>query len=183
MYNFLIMARNTNRPIQISEGVTADLKGQTLSFSGQKGSMDLIVNEQVSVDLNAETILFNPKLETKESIALTSTMRALAINRMTGVLKGFERKLEINGVGYRVKVNGSSLELSLGYSHPVIYNLPEGVSAEAPTNTELVLTSIDKQLLGDAASKIRSFRPPEPYKGKGVKYADEKIIRKESKKA
>jgi large subunit ribosomal protein L6 len=159
------------------------LKGQTLSFSGQKGSMDLIVNEQVSVDLNAETILFNPKLETKESIALTSTMRALAINRMTGVLKGFERKLEINGVGYRVKVNGSSLELSLGYSHPVIYNLPEGVSAEAPTNTELVLTSIDKQLLGDAASKIRSFRPPEPYKGKGVKYADEKIIRKESKKA
>ena len=177
------MARNTNRPVQILEGVTADLKGQTLSFSGQKGSMDLIVNEQVSVDLNAETILFNPKLETKESIALTSTMRALAINRMIGVLKGFERKLEINGVGYRVKVNGSSLELSLGYSHPVIYNLPEGVSAEAPTNTELVLTSIDKQLLGDAASKIRSFRPPEPYKGKGVKYADERIIRKESKKA
>ena len=177
------MARNTNRPIQILEGVTADLKGQTLSFSGQKGSMDLIVNEQVSVDLNAETILFNPKLETKESIALTSTMRALAINRMTGVLKGFERKLEINGVGYRVKVNGSSLELSLGYSHPVIYNLPEGVLAEAPTNTELVLTSIDKQLLGDADSKIRSFRPPEPYKGKGVKYADERIIRKESKKA
>ena len=177
------MARNINRPIQISEGVKAELKGQVLSFSGQKGSMELVVNDQVNVEASEENITFNPKEESKESIALTSTMRALAINKMIGVSKGFEKKLEINGVGYRVKVNGDSLELSLGFSHPVIYKLPEGVSAEAPTNTELVLTSADKQLLGDAASKIRSFRPPEPYKGKGVKYADEKIIRKESKKA
>lgn len=177
------MARNTNRPIQISEGVKAELKGQVLSFSGQKGSMELVVNDQVNVEASEENITFNPKEVSKESIALTSTMRALAINKMIGVSKGFEKKLEINGVGYRVKVNGDSLELSLGFSHPVIYKLPEGVSAEAPTNTELVLTSADKQLLGDAASKIRSFRPPEPYKGKGVKYADERIIRKESKKA
>ena len=177
------MARNINRPIQISEGVKAELKGQVLSFSGQKGSMELFVNDQVNVEASEENITFNPKEESKESIALTSTMRALAINKMIGVSKGFEKKLEINGVGYRVKVNGDSLELSLGFSHPVIYKLPEGVSAEAPTNTELVLTSADKQLLGDAASKIRSFRPPEPYKGKGVKYADERIIRKESKKA
>ena len=177
------MARNINRPIQISEGVKAELKGQVLSFSGQKGSMELIVNDQVNVEASEGNITFNPKEESKESIALTSTMRALAINKMIGVSKGFEKKLEINGVGYRVKVNGDSLELSLGFSHPVIYKLPEGVSAEAPTNTELVLTSADKQLLGDAASKIRSFRPPEPYKGKGVKYADERIIRKESKKA
>ncbi|MAJ83715.1 MAG: 50S ribosomal protein L6 [Gammaproteobacteria bacterium] len=177
------MARNINRPIQISEGVKAELKGQVLSFSGQKGSMELVVNDQVNVEASEENITFNPKEESKESIALTSTMRALAINKMIGVSKGFEKKLEINGVGYRVKVNGDSLELSLGFSHPVIYKLPEGVSAEAPTNTELVLTSADKQLLGDAASKIRSFRPPEPYKGKGVKYADERIIRKESKKA
>ena len=177
------MARNINRPIQISEGVKAELKGQVLSFSGQKGSMELVVNDQVNVEASEENITFNPKEESKESIALTSTMRALAINKMIGVSKGFEKKLEINGVGYRVKVNGDSLELSLGFSHPVIYKLPEGVSAEAPTNTELVLSSADKQLLGDAASKIRSFRPPEPYKGKGVKYADEKIIRKESKKA
>ena len=177
------MARNTNRPIQISEGVKAELKGQVLSFSGQKGSMELVVNDQVNVEASEENITFNPKEESKESIALTSTMRALAINKMIGVSKGFEKKLEINGVGYRVKVNGDSLELSLGFSHPVIYKLPQGVSAEAPTNTELVLTSADKQLLGDAASKIRSFRPPEPYKGKGVKYADERIIRKESKKA
>ena len=177
------MARNINRPIQISEGVKAELKGQVLSFSGQKGSMELVVNDQVNVEASEENITFNPKEESKESIALTSTMRDLAINKMIGVSKGFEKKLEINGVGYRVKVNGDSLELSLGFSHPVIYKLPEGVSAEAPTNTELVLTSADKQLLGDAASKIRSFRPPEPYKGKGVKYADERIIRKESKKA
>ena len=177
------MARNINRPIQISEGVKAELKGQVPSFSGQKGSMELVVNDQVNVEASEENITFNPKEESKESIALTSTMRALAINKMIGVSKGFEKKLEINGVGYRVKVNGDSLELSLGFSHPVIYKLPEGVSAEAPTNTELVLTSADKQLLGDAASKIRSFRPPEPYKGKGVKYADERIIRKESKKA
>ena len=177
------MARNINRPIQISEGVKAELKGQVLSFSGQKGSMELVVNDQVNVEASEENITFNPKEESKESIALTSTMRALAINKMIGVSKGFEKKLEINGVGYRVKVNGDSLELSLGFSHPVIYKLPEGVSAEAPTNTELVLTSADKQLLGDAASKIRSFRPPEPYKGKGVKYAEERIIRKESKKA
>lgn len=177
------MARNINRPIQISEGVKAELKGQVLSFSGQKGSMELVVNDQVNVEASEENITFNPKEESKESIALTSTMRALAINKMIGVSKGFEKKLEINGVGYRVKVNGDSLELSLGFSHPVIYKLPQGVSAEAPTNTELVLTSADKQLLGDAASKIRSFRPPEPYKGKGVKYADERIIRKESKKA
>ncbi|MDC3108507.1 50S ribosomal protein L6 [SAR86 cluster bacterium] len=177
------MARNINRPIQISEGVKAELKGKVLSFSGQKGSMELVVNDQVNVEASEENITFNPKEESKESIALTSTMRALAINKMIGVSKGFEKKLEINGVGYRVKVNGDSLELSLGFSHPVIYKLPEGVSAEAPTNTELVLTSADKQLLGDAASKIRSFRPPEPYKGKGVKYADERIIRKESKKA
>lgn len=177
------MARNINRPIQISEGVKAELKGQVLSFSGQKGSMELVVNDQVNVEASEENITFNPKEESKESIALTSTMRALAINKMIGVSRGFEKKLEINGVGYRVKVNGDSLELSLGFSHPVIYKLPDGVSAEAPTNTELVLTSADKQLLGDAASKIRSFRPPEPYKGKGVKYADERIIRKESKKA
>ena len=177
------MARNINRPIKISEGVKAELNGQTLSFSGQKGSMDLVVNEQVNVEASEENIIFNPKKESKESIALASTMRALAINKMIGVSEGFIRKLEINGVGYRVKVNGDSLELSLGFSHPVIYKLPEGVSAEAPSNTELVLSSVDKQLLGDAASKIRSFRPPEPYKGKGVKYADERIIRKESKKA
>jgi len=177
------MARNSKRKINFTDGVKAEVKGQVVTFSGKKGAMDLNVHEQVSIESNEESILFSPNIDSKESITLASTMRSLAENIIEGVSKGFEKKLEINGVGYRVKVNGDSLELSLGFSHPVIYKLPEGVSAEAPTNTELVLTSADKQLLGDAASKIRSFRPPEPYKGKGVKYADERIIRKESKKA
>ena len=113
---------------------------------------------------------------------MTSTMRSLTLNMIEGVTKGYEKKLEINGVGYRVKVSGSNLELSLGYSHPINYSLPEGITANAPTNTELVLSSTNKQLLGDTASEIRAFRPPEPYKGKGVKYSEELIKRKESKK-
>ena len=138
---------------------------------------------QVKVSLEEDSILFNPKdLEDKTSISMTSTMRSLTLNMIEGVTKGFEKKLEINGVGYRVKVSGANLELSLGYSHPINYKLPDGVTAEAPTNTELVLTSTNKQLLGDTASEIRAFRPPEPYKGKGVKYSDEHIKRKESKK-
>ena len=140
----------------------------------------LFVFKLIAWALNFLVLLF---IDSKESITLASTMRSLAENIIEGVSKGFEKKLEINGVGYRVKVSGTKIELSLGYSHPVNYDLPEGVSAEAPSQTELVLTSSNKQLLGDVASKIRSFRPPEPYKGKGVKYSDERIIRKESKKA
>ena len=177
------MARNSKRKINFTDGVKAEVKGQVVTFSGKKGAMDLNVHEQVSIESNEESILFSPNIVSKESITLASTMRSLAENIIEGVSKGFEKKLEINGVGYRVKVSGTKIELSLGYSHPVNYDLPEGVSAEAPSQTELVLTSSNKQLLGDVASKIRSFRPPEPYKGKGVKYSDERIIRKESKKA
>ena len=177
------MARNSKRPINFSEGVSAQLNGHVVTFSGKKGSMDLNVHEAVNVESNEEFILFSPANESKESISLTSTMRSLALNIIEGVSEGFEKKLEINGVGYRVKVNGNKIELSLGYSHPINYDLPEGISAESPSQTELVLSSSDKQLLGDVASKIRSFRPPEHYKGKGIKYSDEKIIRKESKKA
>ena len=177
------MARNSKRPINFSEGVSAQLNGQVVTFSGKKGSMDLNVHEAVIVETNDEFILFSPANESKESVSLTSTMRSLAVNIIEGVSEGFEKKLEINGVGYRVKVSGNKIELSLGYSHPVNYDLPEGITAESPSQTELVLSSSDKQLLGVVASKIRSFRPPEPYKGKGIKYSDEKIIRKESKKA
>ena len=110
-------------------------------------------------------------------------MRALTKNIIDGVSKGFEKKLEINGVGYRAKLSGNKLELSLGFSHPIVYELPEGISAELPSQTEIVLKSTDKQKIGQVAAEIRSFRPPEPYKGKGVKYSDERIRRKESKKA
>ena len=177
------MARNSKRPINFSEGVSAQLNGQVVTFSGKKGSMDLNVHEAVIVETNDEFILFSPANESKESVSLTSTMRSLAVNIIEGVSEGFEKKLEINGVGYRVKVSGNKIELSLGYSHPINYDLPEGITAESPSQTELVLSSSDNQLLGDVASIIRSFRPPEPYKGKGIKYSDEKIIRKESKKA
>ena len=153
------MARNSKRPINFSEGVSAQLNGQVVTFSGKKGSMDLNVHEAVIVETNDEFILFSPANESKESVSLTSTMRSLAVNIIEGVSEGFEKKLEINGVGYRVKVSGNKIELSLGYSHPINYDLPEGITAESPSQTELVLSSSDKQLLGDVASKIRSFRP------------------------
>ena len=176
------MARNINRELSLNEA-KAQLEGNKLSITGSKGSLDISIHDLVKVEINDQSILFNPTdSENKESISMTSTMRSLTINMIEGVTKGYVKKLEINGVGYRVKVSGSKLELSLGYSHPVIYELPQGVEAEAPTNNELILSSISKQLLGDAAAEIRSFRPPEPYKGKGVKYADEQIKRKESKK-
>ena len=177
------MARNINRKLLLSDGAKASIAEDVLSISGSKGELSLNVHDAVKVSLEEDSILFNPKdLEDKTSVSMTSTMRSLTLNMIEGVTKGFEKKLEINGVGYRVKVSGTNLELSLGYSHPINYKLPDGVTAEAPTNTELVLTSTNKQLLGDTASEIRAFRPPEPYKGKGVKYSDEHIKRKESKK-
>ena len=176
------MARNTERPIPIQEGIEISLAENLLKVSGKNGDLSMSIHPSVMASTPEKELLFSPKEETKESIAMVGTMRALAINMIKGVSDGFEKKLEINGVGYRVKVSGANLELSLGYSHPINYKLPEGVTAEAPTNTELVLTSTNKQLLGDTASEIRAFRPPEPYKGKGVKYSDEYIKRKESKK-
>ena len=177
------MARNINRKLPLPNDAKAALSEDVLSITGAKGELTLNVHDAVKVSLEENSILFNPKdLEDKTSISMTSTMRSLTLNMIEGVTKGFEKKLEINGVGYRVKVSGDNLELSLGYSHPINYKLPEGITAEAPTNTELVLTSTNKQLLGDTASEIRAFRPPEPYKGKGVKYSDEHIKRKESKK-
>ena len=141
------------------------------------------IHPSVMASTPEKELLFSPKEETKESIAMVGTMRALAINMIKGVSDGFEKKLEINGVGYRANLSGDKLELSLGFSHPVIYQLPEGVNADVPSQTEVILKSANKQLLGETAAKIRSFRPPEPYKGKGVKYAEERIKRKESKKA
>ena len=177
------MARNINRKLPLPNDAKASLSEDVLLITGTKGELTLNVHDAVKVSLEENSILFNPKdLEDKTSISMTSTMRSLTLNMIEGVTKGFEKKLEINGVGYRVKVSGDNLELSLGYSHPINYKLPEGITAEAPTNTELVLTSTNKQLLGDTASEIRAFRPPEPYKGKGVKYSDEHIKRKESKK-
>tara|TARA_Y100001970_G_C14152713_1_gene813672 strand:+ start:408 stop:941 length:534 start_codon:yes stop_codon:yes gene_type:complete len=177
------MARTFTKPIQIPETVTISSSDNILSVNGKLGDLSLDIHPLVKINQEDNSIAFSPSNENKETLALTGTMRALTKNLIQGVTEGFEKKLEINGVGYRAKLQGSKLELSLGYSHPVFYDLPEGVTAELPSQTEIVLKSMEKQKLGQVAAEIRGFRPPEPYKGKGVKYADEHIKRKESKKA
>ena len=153
----------------------------TVASYGKNGRV--IFNPLVNLKQEDNSISFAPNKETKESLAITGTMRALATNMIQGVETGFEKRLEINGVGYRASLEGNTINLSLGFSHPIKHDLPEGVTADLPSNTEIILKSMDKQLVGQVAAEIRDYRPPEPYKGKGVKYSDEKIIRKESKKA
>tara|TARA_X000000368_G_C23036780_1_gene714905 strand:+ start:943 stop:1476 length:534 start_codon:yes stop_codon:yes gene_type:complete len=177
------MARTSLKALDIPEGVTLESNQGVITFTGKLGNLSLEIHKDVDINKDDSTISFSPNKDTKESLAITGTMRALTANYMQGVENGFEKKLEINGVGYRATLEGNSLNLSLGFSHPIIHKLPEGVTAELPSNTEIILKSMDKQLVGQVAAEIRDYRPPEPYKGKGVKYADERIIRKESKKA
>ena len=176
------MSRVAKNPITIPDNVDLNINENVVIVKGSKGELDFVLPDTISLDVADKVITIKYDEENQQSVALAGTSRSLINNMVIGVSEGFEKKLEINGVGYRVKVSGANLELSLGYSHPINYKLPDGVTAEAPTNTELVLTSTNKQLLGDTASEIRAFRPPEPYKGKGVKYSDEHIKRKESKK-
>jgi large subunit ribosomal protein L6 len=166
----------------VPKGVEVVLDGQVLRVKGPKGAQDLSINPQVKVELNDGVIRFAPANEGADSNALAGTMRAIAQNMVTGVSAGFERRLQLVGVGYRAQAQGAVLNLSLGYSHPINYKLPAGVTAETPSQTEIILRGIDKQAVGQVAAEIRGFRPPEPYKGKGVKYADETILRKEAKK-
>ncbi|BFM14285.1 50S ribosomal protein L6 [Maricurvus nonylphenolicus] len=176
------MSRVANSPVEVPAGVQVTLKGQDLSVKGGNGTLALEINEKVEVAQNENVLTFAARDGAKQSRALAGTTRALVNNMVVGVSKGFEKKLVLNGVGYRTKVSGKSVDLTLGFSHPVVYNLPEGVTAESPSQTEIVLKSADKQLLGQVAAEIRAFRPPEPYKGKGVRYADEYVRRKEAKK-
>ena len=177
------MARTSLKPVEIPEGISLKNTDKSLVFSGKLGEMSLLVHEDVDFKQEDNSIRFIPNKKTKESLAITGTMRALATNMIKGVELGFEKKLEINGVGYRATLEGNAINLSLGFSHPIKHSLPEGVTADLPSNTEIILKSMDKQLVGQVAAEIRDYRPPEPYKGKGVKYSDERIIRKESKKA
>ncbi len=176
------MSRVAKLPVTVPQGVEAVLEGRELRVKGPKGALTLEVHPQVAVELKDGRIQFAPRSESEDADALAGTMRALAQNMVKGVTAGFERRLQLVGVGYRAQAQGSVLNLALGYSHPINYTLPTGVSAETPAQTEIVIRGIDKQLVGEVAAKIRSFRPPEPYKGKGVKYADETILRKEAKK-
>jgi len=176
------MSRVGKKPVSVPSGVTANVQGQTISVKGPKGTLSLIASDRVTIAMDKGQISVDPKDESKEARAMWGTVRANLNNIVTGVTKGFERKLEITGVGYRAAVQGKNLQLQLGYSHDVVYAIPEGIAVVTPKPTEIVITGIDRRKVGQVAAEIRAYRPPEPYKGKGVKYSDEFIFRKEGKK-
>jgi large subunit ribosomal protein L6 len=176
------MSRIGKKPVPVPAGVTATVEGQTVTVKGAKGELSFVVHDDVSVEFNDNAIKVDPRFETKRARALWGTSRARINNLVVGVTKGFEKKLEITGVGYKAVVVGKNVQLSLGYSHDITYPIPAGVTIVAPKPTELTITGIDKQQIGQIAAEIRDYRGPEPYKGKGVKYAGEFIFRKEGKK-
>jgi large subunit ribosomal protein L6 len=176
------MSRVGKKPVAVPSGVTAAVDGQAVRIKGAKGELRFVVPDDVSVALEKGAIKVNPRSPSKQARALWGTSRARIANLVEGVTKGYEKRLEITGVGYRAAVQGKTLKLSLGYSHEIDFAAPEGVIIATPKPTEIVLTGIDKQRVGQAAAEIRSLRKPEPYKGKGVKYSDEYIFRKEGKK-
>lgn len=175
------MARVLN-PISIPSGVDVNINGQKVTIKGSKGTLEHTVHPNVTVVKEDSELKCAPTTEQPGAIAQTGTARALLNNMLAGVSTGFERKLELVGVGYRAQAQGKVLNLTLGHSHPIGYNVPDGVTIETPSQTEILVKGCDKQLVGQVAADIRSFRPPEPYKGKGVKYSDERIVRKEAKK-
>jgi large subunit ribosomal protein L6 len=176
------MSRVGKKPVAMPSGVTATVTGQTVKVKGAKGELSFLVPEEVTVAMENGAVAVNPRDESKTARAKWGMSRAQVANLVEGVTKGFEKKLEINGVGYRAQVAGKVLKLSLGYSHDIDYPIPAGITITTPKPTEIVVAGIEKQKVGQIAAEIREFRGPEPYKGKGVKYADEFIFRKEGKK-
>ena len=176
------MSRIGKSPVFIPEGVKIELNDNLISISGTKGLQSCFIHSNIKVEVKDNTIIIDRIDNTPLSKSLHGTTRQIVNNMVVGVTQGFETKLDLVGVGYRAQVQGKKLNLTLGFSHPVIYELPEGVSAETPSQTEVLLKSADKQKLGQAVAEIRAFRPPEPYKGKGVRYVGEEILRKEGKK-
>ena len=176
------MSRVANNPVSLPSGVEIRIDGQHISVKGSKGAMEMDVHADVEVKQEDNVLTFAAKSGGKQAKALSGTMRALVNNMVVGVSNGFERRLQLQGVGYRAQAQGKKLNLQLGFSHPVEYDLPEGITAETPSQTEIVISGMDNQKVGQVSAEIRSFRPPEPYKGKGVRYADERVRRKEAKK-
>ena len=174
------MSRVANSPVSLPKGVEVSINGSSVSVKGGKGTMEMTLTDGISIDVNEGVAQIIYDFDTNRAMA--GTTRALLNNLVVCVTDGWEKKLVLNGVGYRAKASGKTVNLSLGLSHPVDYELPEGLSAETPTQTEIVIRGTDKQAVGQAAAEIRSFRPPEPYKGKGIRYADEYVRRKEAKK-
>lgn len=176
------MSRIAKSPVVLPAGVEVKIDGQTVNVKGKNGQLSLDVHPSVSIAQDEGALKFEEREASKLSRSLSGTMRSLVNNMVKGVTEGFTKTLELQGVGYRVAAKGSVLNLSLGFSHPIDYQLPDGVKAETPNVTTIVLSGVDKQVVGQVAAEIRSFRPPEPYKGKGVRYADEYVRRKEAKK-
>jgi large subunit ribosomal protein L6 len=176
------MSRIGKKAVSVPKGVTASVSGQKVSMKGPKGELSFVASDDIAVSMDDGAVAVQPRDQSKIARSAWGMSRTMVSNLIEGVTKGFERRLEINGVGYRAAVQGKSLQLSLGYSHEVAYAIPAGITIATPKPTEIVVSGIDKQQVGQVAAEIRQFRSPEPYKGKGVKYADEKIFRKEGKK-
>lgn len=176
------MSRIANAPVSIPAGVQLNLDGQNISVKGPKGELRIAAHELVRPEQEDGQFKVYSRKDSKEAVALAGTTRALVNNMVQGVTQGFERRLEIIGVGYRAQAQGQKLNLTLGFSHPVVYDVPEGVTVETPSQTEIVVKGADKQQVGHVAAEIRAYRPPEPYKGKGVRYSDEHVVRKQAKK-
>lgn len=176
------MSRIAKKPVDLLDGVKFAFEGDVVKVEGKKGVLSMRLHDSVEVAQEGEQVIVKPKVEDKPSWAMAGTMRSLINNMVVGVTDGYEKKLKLIGVGYRAAVQGKVLNLTLGYSHPIEFNIPEGIEVAAPSQTDLVVSGVDKQLVGEVSAKIRAFRAPEPYKGKGVRYADEQIKLKEAKK-
>lgn len=176
------MSRVARMPVPVPKGVEINLAAESISVKGPLGTLNQRLSTKVRISREGDELKFAAADESREAAALSGTYRALVFNMVTGVTKGFERKLALVGTGYRAQAQGTNLNLSLGFSHPIVYRLPEGVKAETPTQTEILIKGSDRQRVGQVAAEIRGYRPPEPYKGKGVRYSDEKVALKEVKK-
>lgn len=176
------MSRIANVPVTVPKGVEAELSDSAISVKGSKGNLNLPLHALVAVAQDGAALKVTARNDSREAGALAGTFRALINNMVVGVSEGFQKKLELQGVGYRARASGTSVNLTVGYSHPIDYKLPAGVTAETPSQTEIVISGADKQLVGQVAAEIRDFRPPEPYKGKGIRYVGEHVYRKEAKK-
>jgi large subunit ribosomal protein L6 len=176
------MSRIGKKPVQLPQGVSATVDGQTVTAKGPKGELRFVVNDEVLVKMEGGEIAVQPRDQSKVARSKWGMSRTQIVNILNGVKEGFEKKLEITGVGYRAALQGKNLQLALGFSHEVVYQTPQGITITVPKPTEITVAGIDKQQVGQVAAEIREYRPPEPYKGKGVRYAGEKIVRKEGKK-
>ncbi|MCJ8053777.1 50S ribosomal protein L6 [Shinella curvata] len=176
------MSRIGKKPVQVPAGVTATVDGQKVTAKGPKGELFFVANDEVSVKLEDNAVVVQPTSQSKDARSKWGMSRTMVENIFKGVKDGYERKLEINGVGYRASLQGKNLQLALGFSHDVVYQTPEGITIAVPKPTEIIISGINKQQVGQVAAEIREYRGPEPYKGKGVKYAEERIVRKEGKK-